>query len=298
MTKAILKNGKWLGYLIYTVLLTTGLLYYRFPSDTIQAFLVSKVAGADPPMVLSVKTLRPSFPPGVDLVDVELSLRETPQQDLLRAGSISIAPAAWSFLSGAPRYHFDIHAYNGDMAGHVRFERHAIEAPFTAFLRLKGLHIGLHPYLLSFLGRDVAGVLHGDIHYAAQPNRLMEGAGQGTMVISDGRVTLLQPVLGLKAIDFDRLTVKMALKDRRVSLTHVELEGRTIKGELSGTIILNADLSTSRLDLKGTMEPLGGLLENMKGNTATLSFLRQGLKKLRRSFVIQGTFRNPVFRFV
>jgi type II secretion system protein N len=298
MRKAVLKNGKWLGYLIYTVLLTTGLLYYRFPSDIIQAYLVSEVAGADPPMVLSVRALRPSFPPGVDLVDVEISLRETPQQDLLKAGSISIAPAAWSFLSGAPRYHFDAHAYNGDIEGHVRFERHAIDAPFATSLRLKGLHIGLHPYVMSLLGRDVSGVLDGDIHYAARPDRLTDGDGQGTIVISDGRVNLLHPILGLDAIDFDRLTMKMDLKDRRVSLTRVELEGRTIKGELSGTIILNTDMSRSRLDLRGTLEPLGGLLENMKGNTATLSFLRQGLKKLRRSFVIQGTFRNPAFRFV
>jgi type II secretion system protein N len=298
MTKAILKNGKWLGYLIYTVLLTTGLLYYRFPSDAIQAYLVSEVAGADPPMVLSLKALRPSFPPGIDLIDVGISLRETRQQDLLRAGSISIAPAAWSFLSGAPRYHFDVHAYNGDIAGHVRFERYATDAPFTAFLRLKGLHIGLHSYVLSLLGRNVSGVLDGDIHYAAQRNRLTDGAGQGMIIISDGKVNLLQPILGLDAIDFDRLSMKMALKDRRVSLTHVEVEGRSIKGELSGMIILNTDISRSRLDLKGTLEPLGGLLENMKGNAATLSFLRQGLKKLRRSFVIQGTFRNPVFRFI
>jgi hypothetical protein len=122
--------------------------------------------------------------------------------------------------------------------------------------------------------------------------------GQGMIIISGGKVRLLQPILGVDAIDFDRLTMKMALKDRRVSLTHVEVEGRSIKGELSGTIILNTDISRSRLDLKGTMEPLGGLLENVKGNTATLSLLRQGLKKLRRSFVIQGTFRNPTFRFV
>lgn len=294
----MLKNGKWLGYLVYTMVLTTGLLYYRFPSDAIQAYLVSEAANADPPMVLTMGTLRPGFPPRLDLVDAAISLRETPQQALIQAGSISIAPAPWSFIAGAPRYHVDAHAYNGNIEGHVSLERHAVNAPFAVSLRLKGLHIGLHPYVLSLLGRDVSGVLDGDIHYAGLPNSITDGAGEGILSISDGRVKLLQPILGLEAIDFDRLNMKLALKDRRLSLAHVELEGRSIKGELSGTVMLNADISRSRLDLKGTLEPLGGLLETMKGNTATLSFLRQGLKKLHRSFVIQGTFKNPVFRFV
>jgi len=298
MTKRILlKNGKWPAYLLYVVLLTTGLLYYRFPSDTIRACLVSEVARAHPSMILSLKTIRPGFPPGIDLIDAGISLRETPQKHLLKAGNIFIAPAVWSFLSGAPQYRFDARAYNGDIEGHVRFESRGAKASFTTSLTLKGIHIGLHPYLPSLVGRDVSGVLEGDIQYTGQRNRLMEGAGQGTIVISDGKVELLQPVLGLDAIDFDRLSMKMALKDRKIDLTRAEVAGRTIKGELSGTITLKPDLSRSMLDLKGTMEPLGGLLGNLKGNAATLTFLRQGLKKLNRSFVIQGTFRNPVFRF-
>jgi type II secretion system protein N len=298
MVRAGLKYGKWLGYLIYTVLLTTGLLYYRLPLDTIQAYLASKAAGADPPMVLSLKAIQPGFPPGVDLIDVGISLRETPQRHLLQAGRISIVPAALSFLSGAPRYDVDAHAYNGDIEGYVSFERHEMDSPFTTSLRLKGIHIGLHPYLGPLVGRDVSGVLDGAIHYAGQQNRFVDGVGQGAIVLSDGSVKLLQPIMGLDSLNFDRLSMEMALKDRKLALNRVQLDGPTIKGELSGTITLNTDISSSRLDLKGTMEPLGGLLGIMKGDAAALTFLRQGLKKLSRSFVIQGTFRKPVFRFM
>lgn len=298
MVKALLKHGKWIGYVIYTVLLTTGLLYYRFPSDNIQAYLVSETAGTDPPMVLSLKAVRPGFPPGVHLIDARISFRETPQQDLLRADTISITPAVWAFLSGAPRYRFDAHAYNGDIEGHVRFERYATDAPFITSIRLKDIHIGGHPYLAPLVGRDVSGVLGGALQYAGQKNRLIDGAGQGTIVICDGGIKLLQPILGLDSLSFERLSMEMALKDRKVTLNRVQLQGKAVQGELSGAITLNTDLSRSRLDLKGTMEPLGGLFGNSKGDASALSFLRQGLKKLKRSFVIQGTFRNPVFRFI
>jgi type II secretion system protein N len=283
---------------IYTVLLTTGLLYYRFPSNTIKAYLVSEAAEATPPMVLSLKALRPSFPPGVDFVDVGLALRETPQQDLMRASRISIIPAAWSFLLGEPRYTFDAHAYDGDVEGHVQFERYATNSPFATSVRLNGIHLGHHPYLASLVGREVSGVLGGTIDLAAQQNKLIEGAGQGTIVVSDGSIKLLKPVLGLESVTFDRLFMEMTLKDRKLSLNRVQLDGTTVKGELSGHVTLNADLSRSRLDLKGTMEPLGGILGNTKGDAAALRLLRQGLTKLKRSFVIQGTFRNPQFKFI
>jgi len=298
MVNALSRHGKWIGYVIYTVLLTTGLLYYRFPSERIQAYLVSEAANTDPPMVLSLKAVRPGFPPGVHLRDARISLRETPQQDLLRADTISIRPAAWAFLSGAPRYHFDAHAYNGDIEGYVRFEGYAADTPFITSVRLRDVHIGGHPYLSSLVGRDVSGVMGGAVQYAGQQNKLIDGAGQGTIVIYDGGVKLLQPVLGLDSLSFDRFSMEMGLKDRKVTLNRVQLEGKTIRGELSGAIILNTDPSRSRLDLKGTLEPLGGLFGNSKGDAAALSFLRQGLKKLKRNFVIQGTFRHPVFRFI
>jgi len=298
MGRVFIKQGKWIGYVIYTVLLTIGLLYYRFPADKIEAYLVSEAAGTDPPMVLSLKEVRPGFPPGIHLIDAGISLRAAPQQDLLRASSISITPAAWSFLSGTPRYYFKAHAYTGDMEGHVDFGRYATDAPFATSLRLKGIHIGDHPYLAPLLGRNVSGVLGGAIHYAGQQNRLIDGAGQGTIIITDGSVKLLQPVLGLDTLDFDRLSMEMAMKDRKLSLNRVHLEGKVVKGEISGAITLDTDLSRSRLDLRGTMEPLGGLFGNSKGDAAALNFLRQGLKKLKRSFVIQGTFMNPVFRFI
>jgi len=298
MVNALSKHGKWIGYVIYTVLLTTGLLYSRFPSDKIQAYLVSEAANIDPPMVLSLKAVRPGFPPGVHLMDARISLGEMPQQDLLRADTISITPAAWAFLSGTPRYDFDAHAYNGDIEGHVRFEAYATDAPFITSIRLKDIHIGGHPYLAPLVGREVSGVLGGAVQYAGHQNRLIDGAGQGTIVICNGDVKLLQPILGLDSLSFDRFSMEMALKDRKVTLNRVQLEGKTIRGELLGAIALNTDLSRSRLDLKGTLEPLGGLFGNSKGDAAALSFLRQGLKKLKRSFVIQGTFRNPVFRFI
>ena len=296
MMKTIWKKGKWIGYLLYSVLLTAGLLYLRFPSDSITLYLKSVVAKANPRILLSLERVRPGFPLSVDFIDARISLKNEPRRPLLSVKNLSVRPEVWSFLHGKPVYHFDVHAYNGNMEGHVRFENREMTGPFTTTIRLNGIHIGRHPYLSPPIGRDVSGVLGGKIVYAGQYDRLTEGAGEANLRIADGRVRLLQPILGLEYLQFDRLSMRMTLKKGKVALSDFGLEGRAVKGQLSGTIILNNDIPASRLDLRGTIEPLGGLFGNLKGDSNPLKFLRDGLKGLKRSFVIRGTFQNPEFK--
>jgi len=298
MKKVILKKGKWIGYLLYCVLLTAALLYYRFPSESIADYLESVVAKANPRIILSLESLRPGFPLSVDLIDAKISLKKAPRKPLLRVKNVSLRPEAWAFLHGTPVYHFDAYVYAGNIKGDVRFENQELIAPFTTTMKLKDLHIGRHPYLSPLIGRDVSGILGGDIVYTGQYTNLIEGVGEAILSISEGRVKLLQPILGLESLQFDRLSMKITLQNKKMALSDVGLEGRAVKGQLSGIIILNNDIPASRLDLRGTLEPLGGLFGNLKGDSNSLKFLRKSLKSLKRSFVIRGTFRDPEFKFI
>ena len=298
MKKAIRKKGKWIGYLLYCVLLTVALLYYRFPSESIAAYLESAVSKANPRILLSLESLRPGFPLSVDLIGAKMSFKKAPQKPLLSVKNLSLRPEAWAFLHGTQVYHFNVHAYDGNINGNVRFEDQERMDSFTATMQLRDLRIGRHPYLSPLIGRDVSGVLGGDIVYTGQYNNLIAGAGEAILNISGGSVQLLQPILGFESLQFDRLSMKMKLKNKKMTLSDVGLQGPAVKGQLSGTITLNNDIPASRLDLRGTIEPLGGLFGNLKGESNSLKFLRRSLKNLQRSFVIRGTFRDPEFKFL
>ena len=128
MKKTIRTKGKWIGYPLYCVLLTAGLLYYLFPSERIAAYLESVVAKADPRIFLSLESLRPGFPMGVDLTDARISLKKAPRKSLLSVKNVSLRPEAWAFLQGTHVYHFDAHAYDGNIDGNVRFENQKLMA--------------------------------------------------------------------------------------------------------------------------------------------------------------------------
>ena len=298
MKKTIRKKRKWVGYLLYCVFLTVGLLYYRFPSESIAAYLESALAKANPRILLSLEGLRPGFPLSIDLIGAKMSFKKAPQKPVLSVKKLSLRPEAWAFLHGTQVYHFNVHAYEGNLKGNVRFEDPERMDFFRASIQLKDLRIGRHPYLSPLIGRDVSGVLGGNIVYTGQYDNLIEGVGKAVLDISGGSVKLLQPILGFESLQFDRLSVKMNLKNKKMTLSDVSLKGPAVKGRLSGTIILNNNFQASRLDLKGTIEPLGGLFGNLKGESNSLKSLRQKLKNLQRSFIIRGTFRNPQIKFL
>ena len=102
------------------------------------------------------------------------------------------------------------------------------------------------------------------------------------------------PFLGVDSIDFDRLTINMSLGNRRIRMVRVDLKGNTLQGDLSGTINLTGDLLKSRLNLKGNVEPLEGL---MSGNQGILQLFRQKSGSMKKLFTIRGTLGAPRFSF-
>ena len=92
------KNKKWLGYILFTILLTTGLLYYCFPSDAFRNYLQATAERINSQYLLSVEKVSPTFPPGFSLRKTQLSLKINPDAGLFVADSLVIRPEIWSFL--------------------------------------------------------------------------------------------------------------------------------------------------------------------------------------------------------
>lgn len=300
MKRLISKNKKYLGYILYAILLMIVLLYYRFPSDAFCEYLEATAEKVAPPLLLSVENVQPSLSLGLRFLGTELSLKKDPHISLFNAESLLIRPEIWSLLKGEFEFCFDCLAYSGDVKGCVHLGEHGIKGPFSTSIELQDLRIDDHAHLSSLIGRDVKGVLDGTITYRGQGNLLIAGTGEADLRISEGQIELLEPILGGEPIDFDELRIKMVIKNRRIDLRDVELMGRALQATLSGSIRLKTELLESNLNIRGTIEPLAGFFESVKGSsyTNTLRFLRQRLKKGKLSFIIHGTLNNPGFRFI
>ena len=292
-----MKKGfiKYTGYIVYAILVTAVLLYYRFPSEALQSHLVRMAGRMDPGIIFSARSLDPSFPPGLRLQEPVFSLKKRPETPFFKAQHLSVRPGIGSLILGDTTWFFDAQAYGGIINGHIQSGEDGKIDGF--FLSLKNVRLHEYAFLPHFGVGDFAGNLKGNITYKGSPDRIVRGEGAGDILISEGKIDLLNPFLGLETIPFGKLNVRFTLKKGTINLTSVSLDGKGFQGSLSGTIRLNRITDRSRLNLRGTIEPIASFLETLKGGPALLSLFGGGRKDSKRSFVIQGTFRSPKFRF-
>ena len=292
-----MKRGlKYISYALYAMLVAGVLLYVRFPSAALQSYLVQAADGMDPQVIFKTGSIDPSFPPGLRLNRPVFSLKERPESPFFEAQELSVAPGMGALMTGDVTWLFDAHAYGGVMGGRVLSGKNGKISGIS--LSLKDVRLQEYAFLPDFGIGDVAGKLTGNLDYNGPLIRIDTGNGTGDFHISEGKIDLLTPFLGLETIPFGELTARFALKKGTVNLNSVSLDGKGFQGSLSGTIHLNRIMDRSRLNLKGTLEPIADYLETLKGGPALLGLLGGGRNGSKRSFVIQGTFKSPIFRFI
>jgi type II secretion system protein N len=285
-----------IGYVLYAVLITAGLLYLRFPAEAIKDYLEAKGERSNSRFGLSIGQVSPSLPFGLKLLEAQVSQSANPNKIIFRANRLSIRPSIGILLGGKLKLCFEGLAYDGVLEGCANFDEKALQAPFSTSIALKDIRLGKLD-LQSLIGRHVEGSLDGSITYNGKNNLLIEGSGAADLRLSDGRLELLQPILSLDSIDFDQVSIKMALQNRRINLTQVALEGPNMRGTLSGIINLGKEIGNSRLDLRGTIEPFSDFFKSLPGTQDTVKLFKRRLKRGTLSFTIRGTLSEPSIQF-
>ena len=292
------KYKKWLGYALFFVVLTAGLLYFRFPSDAVKDFLRARAEEANPPLSVSVGRLSPSILGGVKLEKARIAFREAKDRVLLEADSLLLRPVVWSFLRGESAYTFNGSAYEGDISGRIEFKREESGEEIETAIALKDIRAEDFGYFSYLVGRPVQGTLGGTISYTGPPkNAAADGSGEARLRLVDGKMKLLEPFLTFESIDFKEMDIELSLQQRRINVARLELKGSQMQGTLSGMILLKDDFKDSSLNLKGTIEPFAAFFESSGGTRDTVAFFRQRLKQGTLSSVIQGTLGEPEVKF-
>jgi type II secretion system protein N len=293
----VLKRKEWLKYVIFALVLTLVLLYYRFPSDAARDYFRAKGLRANPSLALSVDRIVPAIPIGLKFVKTKVAIEDMPDRVILRADRLLIRPKLFSLLLGKSKFSFKCLAYQGDVRGSVGFKEDQKIAFVDTEMAFRNIRVGDYPLLANLLGRPLKGTLDGTISYSGQYNPMLDGSGEAKLRLSEGSLKLLQPFLTLQSIDFDEMDMEVVLKQQEINVTRLELKGKQLQGALSGTITMKEQLEQSSLDLKGTIEPFAALFKSDAGTQDTVAFFKERLDKGPLSFVIRGTMKDPLIEF-
>ncbi len=290
-----MKTGlKYTGYTLYALSAAVLLLYVHFPSEAVQSYLTRAGARMNPPVVFKTGALHLIFPPGLKAENVAVSLEKSPEI-AFEARGLSLSPGFGALLLGDIHWWFHAGAYGGVIQGRILPGKGGDMDDLS--LSFKDVRIHEITALPRF-GGELSGKLSGNVAYRGPFNEILRGEGGGNIHVTEGKIDLSPPFLGLETLAFGELKGKFTLKKRTLHLASVSLDGKGFQGSLSGTVYLNRLMDRSRLNLKGSIEPIADYLETLKGGPALLSLFKGGRDGIKRAFVIQGTFRAPKFRFL
>ncbi len=288
------KKAEFLAYALYVLILASGFLYYRFPSEALGQYLQKNLQRISPAYILTFESIDPCFPPGISLHQARLVSTSDPRTIPFAAENAIIRPRIGALLRGRPEYGFRLIAYGGRVEGKLKPRKG--ERGFTASLEFTDLRMDEYTCLLKLSGRSIKGRLTGNATYSRTYGSLGYGRGQANLALEEGSIGLSEPILGMNTLDFSKLLLGFSLEKDVIRLSHAELLGGVIRATLSGNINLATDLLQSRVDLRGTLVAAGNVRNNRGNLQGAIATIGKRSKRVRLRFVISGTLRKPRFR--
>ena len=291
---ADVRNKKWLGYMLYVVLVALFLLYFLFPVNAVEEFLAYSVSRINPGLAFQAAEIRPKIPAGLHIVEGRVYLLEAPGQTVFEADDLYIAPQLLKVISG--NYFFTVkgEAYGGKIDGSIHIAGKDAGA-FGSEVTFNDLNLEDYAFLAQKFTHRLSGSLSGGVVYGSNQTENTGGSGRGDLHLSGGRLQFQAPVFGVSGIDLQNFDLGMELSGGKITIVKADLAGQEVKASLTGTIQLQDDIVLSQLNLKGTLEFMA---EFYKSHPDIFELLRSMKKRVRRGqyfFAITGTLGAPRF---
>jgi type II secretion system protein N len=256
-----------------------------FPDQAVKAYVDSRLAAIDPSLKMVAETIRPTLPPGLKMIGVDV-LRD----NLLLAhfDDARVSPDLATALRSKKQARFQAHIADGtingwatvDGAGPVR-----VEADLSEILldRLDGIRTHA-PFTLS-------GSLKGRMTH--------DGAGtpagmiSGLLSVPNLRIALKSPFFGISDVILAQTDAEFTISGGSLRLKSLTFGGPMLEGKITGTIELKNPFEQSRLNLSGNATPRPELIARLQET------LPQGIVNIQTIgtrgliFRVRGTVENP-----
>jgi len=282
------------GLIIYGLLLTAALLYFRFPAEKFKTFCQAQVENFLPDTRCSISEIRYKLPFAFEIIGIELSSKQKKEQTLLTVDRMIVRP---KITAPQSKFHVALTACDGKHDFSLRINQTKNEARFDN-IHLKHLDLAKLPFLRQTFGREITGSLSGSGTYQTTWNDdILEGKGKGEIAMADGSFKLLLPILSLQKIDLKKFDADLIFQKEKLQFNKGHFKGRELKGDFNGGLTLRTPIEQSKYSFKGTLEPMPPLL---KKNRYAKNLLIQMKKRHNRTslpFLLQGSVKRPRFKF-
>lgn len=292
--------GRWLltvfGYLLYTAGVFVVLLWILFPADSALAWLQGKLRHAYPSLSWDFSGVEKNFPLKLRLSAIRVYEKSDRENPLFQIDEVYVSPMMEK-LTGLKKQvpvRFLLEIFDGTVSGELLVPGNGETVQCSG--EMQGIQLGKFEEIWKKTNRSGSGKMTGTFQYAGTWHDPLQGSLQASVQVSDGAISLQQPIFGMEQVAFESTATDLALSNRTVTLDNGVMDSHLFTATYKGNMTLADNLYTSGITLQGFMEPRPELLGGLQNPTAA-SLIKSQLQDDRLSFTISGTLLEPGILF-
>lgn len=285
--------SRFLFYFCYAVVFTAVLLYARFPTAKFKEYCVRQCEELFDGTDCKIARLGYAIPFGLNLQDVTFSLPETKNVPLVLLHSVTVSP---DFMKLGKEYFLWGNGYSGEFSCTLQLAKNS-KGFSLKNLKINDLNLAEMKPLQEALGRELTGKLSFVGGYSAVANQYLAGKGQGKVSIEGGKISLVQPVLALEAIDLQHVDMEIQYGNQTLQIAKGKMKGNELTADFASTVRVVSPWFASGLAMTGDVAPQAGLIKDSIPARAEVRALQKQFKKQTIPFRIGGSVQKPSFQF-
>jgi type II secretion system protein N len=293
MVRAIF-SFRTLFYFLYAFVLITALLYIRFPTEKVKKYCEKRIEHLLPPeRMCRIDRLSYQFPVSVKATNIQISEVVDGKNSQLLVNRLVVSPD----FENLPRaFILNGEIYQGSFA--LKLTVDVQEKGFKlSEIYLNGFDLEKWVNDFGLLDRKVSGIVGFTGTFQGKFTNPLEGEGMGKLVVVDGSMELVQPVLSLSSLEFERIAVDMTHKKGVLGFIGGEVLGKEITADFTGQMQTTIPLIDSNVFISGNLAPKEGFFASHPAEKQVVEQLLRRFKTPGLPFKVGGSVRRPTFRF-
>jgi type II secretion system protein N len=280
---------RFIGFLLYGIILTGVLLYVRFPTEKFISYCQEKLATAIPGTSWNIGNIRYLPPLTVSFGDVRAGGKDPESGEL----AVRVIDVSMVSLRDVHRYSFTATAYDGAAEGQL------IVSPGGEVdindLVMRDMDLEKLAADLRLDNRKISGTLFLTGKYSSGGEKKAQGEAQ--IELKDGTVELLQPILSMEELQFSMVSTKIDYRDDIIHLDKGTVDGNELFGSFAGEISSSWPLREAMLTISGQVGVSEEFLQARPQERRLISEMQSRLGKDTLPFFLGGSLGNPTFGF-
>ncbi len=278
------------AYLLYALLATAVFLFLLFPDQAVKAYVDNRLAAIDPLLTMAAETIRPTVPPGLKMIGVDLN------RDSIRLAHFEwtrVSPDLTTLLKDKKQVRFQARLADGTINGRATMEGGGPSEPLRVEAEFSEIRLGQLDALKANAPFTLSGSLKGRMTHDG--SRTPAGTTSGLLTVSGLQITLKADLFGITDLVMDQTDAEFSVSGQNLRLKTLTFNGPMMEGKITGTIELKDPFEQSRLNLTGNVKPRPELFARLQDTIPQGIVNNRTLGARGLTFRVRGSIVNPDF---